>query len=223
MNIKQKFEKNSLKEVVQLYLIIIIIYALIYILYLNNKTTNESFVKTSLTNNFHAKENKPSDLELLTYFTQLSQKYNMSIDEVKILDNSIAIQTKDTYQNIMTFLSIVNQKFRIRNFEIKKEKNSMYFFISLDKSILLSRKDTITLPKDIKNPFIKRSFKEVQKVREIILNVIVNDEVLIDDAWYKKGDKIYDYKIDTILGGENKVIFTNLKTEEKIIKRVNHE
>jgi len=223
LNIKQKFEKNSLKEVVQLYLIIIIIYALIYILYLNNKTTNESFVKTSLTNNFHAKENKPSDLELLTYFTQLSQKYNMSIDEVKILDNSIAIQTKDTYQNIMTFLSIVNQKFRIRNFEIKKEKNSMYFFISLDKSILLSRKDTITLPKDIKNPFIKRSVKEVQKVREIILNVIVNDEVLIDDAWYKKGDKIYDYKIDTILGGENKVIFTNLKTEEKIIKRVNHE
>lgn len=221
--IKTKFERLSLKELVQLYLIIIITYALIYILYMNKRTTNESFTKTSSMNNFHKKEKKSSDLELLTYFSKISKKYNIIIDEVKILDNSIQIRTEEKYQNIIVFLNIINQKFHIRNFEIKKEKNTIYFFISLDKSMLLSTKEISKPQKDIKNPFIKRSVNSFVKTPDIILRAIINDEVLIDDQWYKTGDEIYDYKIDSILRVQNKVVFVNTSTEEKITERINYD
>lgn len=223
LNIKTKIESLSIKELILLYLIVVLLYVFIYILHVNNKNTNEFFINTSLPNSSNKKIKKYTDIELLTYFTQLSKKYNIIIDEVKIFDNSIEIRTEETYQNIMTFLSIVSKNFNIKNFEIKKEQKKLKFFIRLDKSMLFPVLQNSKIQKDIKNPFIKNSTEISEEIPNVILSAIINDEVLIDNFWYKKGDKIYDYKIDSILGIKNKVIFVNVKTDKKITKSINYE
>jgi len=164
-----------------------------------------------------------SDFDFLSYFNQLSKKHTILLDEVKILDNTIHMKTKESYQNIMAFLSIVNQNFLILRFELKQEKKLISLFIVLDKnSFNISNKD-LNRKENIKNPFIKEQSQKVIKTSEITVNAIIKNEVLINNSWYKKGDTISEYKILSILNLKNKIVFLNLRTNEKIIKKINNE
>ena len=226
MNIKENFEKLSLREIIQLYLIVIMICGLIFVFYKEISTTIYPVKADKLSTFNHPKEiqhhiKKLSDLELLTYFNNKSQTNKVEIIETKILQNSIEIKMIGVFKNIMNLLTVISHNFKIKQFEINKLDNQIEVSMRLAKQMYPNMKGSKLEIEEILNPFIpeKRENKYTSSI--IILSAIVNLEILVNNNWYKKGDRIKEYLV--LLIKKNEVLFFNTKTKKTIVKRISFE
>ena len=91
-----------------------------------------------------------------------------------------------------------------------------------DRSIAMYRKVKNVKKEKIVNPFtITKTKIKVHKPLKIKVNAIVGAEVLVNDTWHKKGDRIKEYLIKSIK--KNVVVFIDIKTKKQIIKSLNYE
>ena len=224
MKIKEKFEKLSLRKIIQLYLIVIMFYGLLFIFYkdvsafIYPENLDTSFVdKISKVNKQYSK--KLSDLELITYF---NDNVKSEIKETKILQNTIEIKMIGTFKNMMNFLNIVSYNFKIKEFEIKKSNQEIDLSIRLEREVFHMYEANNVKKEKIVNPFtITKTKIKVHKPLKIKVNAIVGAEVLVNDTWHKKGDRIKEYLIKSIK--KNVVVFIDIKTKKQIIKSLNYE
>ena len=223
LNIKKGFEKLSSKEVIQLYLIVIMTYALIYIFYNElssliypKKNNDSSIVKLQKDN-----KKKLTDLELITYLNNNSKQYSIVISETRILDNSIEIKIIGVYKDIVSFLNKISYNLKIKQFEMKRWDKDITVSIRLDGQNFYLSQSTDLKMGQLVNPFIIKRDKKEYKVSDISISAIIDTEILIDNSWYKKGDSIKTYEILSIQ--KNEVILFDSKTKKKIIKSINYE
>jgi len=226
LNIKRNFEKLSSKERIQLYLIIVMLYGLIFVFYkeLSNliypmEAYKPSIIKIQMDSQHHIK--KLSDFDLLTYFNDKSKDVSVEIIETKILENAIEIKMIGAFQNIMNILNETSTTFKVKQFEMKKVDNKIDLSIRLDRQMYTFMQNGKLKKEKIFNPFlIERENKEYE-ASKIILSAIVNLEILVNNNWYKKGDRIKEYLV--LFVKKNEVLFLNTKTKKKILKRIIYE
>lgn len=226
MNIKKRFEKLSQREIIQLYLIVIMIYGLIFIFYKDLsftiypiKTYAASLTKISKNDQPHTK--KLSDLNLLTYFNDNARDAKIEIKDTKISTNSIELKMIGAFRNIMIILNQISHNFNIKQFEMQKMDNTIDLSIQLERETFHIVQHSEFRNENIFNPFILKRANTKYKASTIVVSAIVDLEVFVNNTWYKKGDRIKEYLI--LLIQKNEVLFLNTKTKKKIIKSIIYE
>jgi len=226
LNIKRNFEKLSSKEIIQLYLIVVMLYGLIFVFYkeLSHliypiESYKPSIIKIETDSQHHIK--KLSDFDLLTYFNNKSKDRKIEIIETKILESSIEIKMIGAFENIMNILSDTSTNFKVKKFEIKKVENKIDLLIQLDRQMYTFIQNGKLKKEKIFNPFLIERAQNEYIESKIILSAIVNLEILVNNNWYKKGDRIKEYLV--LFVKKNEVLFLNTKTKKKIVKRIIYE
>jgi len=226
LNIKGNFEKLSSRELIQLYLIVVMTYGLIFIFYKElsmliypNKVYTPLVINIQKNNQHHIE--KLSDLELLTYFNDKARDEKIEIVETNILQNSIEIKMIGAFKDIMNILNEISNNFKIKQFEIKKVINKIDVSIRLDREMYTIVRNSTLKKEKIFNPFIIKRAKKKYKASKIIVSAIVNFEILVNNNWYTKGDRIKEYLV--LLIKKNEVFFLNTITKKKIVKRIIYE
>jgi len=226
LNIKRNFEKLSSKEIIQLYLIVVMLYGLIFVFYkeLSHliypiESYKPSIIKIETDSQHHIK--KLSDFDLLTYFNNKSKDQKIEIIETKILESSIEIKMIGAFENIMNILNDTSTNFKVKKFEIKKVENKIDLLIQLDRQMYTFIQNGKLKKEKIFNPFLIERVQNEYIESKIILSAIVNLEILVNNNWYKKGDRIKEYLV--LFVKKNEVLFLNTKTKKKIVKRIIYE
>ncbi len=225
MNIKNEFEKLSQRKIIQLYLIVLMTYVLLYIfhkdlssLFYPVKAQNSLIVNTPIENH---KIKRLTDLELLTYFNDTSKEKKISITEIKILKNAIQIESIGVFKNIIAFLNKTSRNFKIKRFEMNTLNNKIHLSIGLERDSFHISQLSRLFEEKLLNPFVINSANNKRRSSTIIISAIMDSEVLIDNTWYKQGDRLKQYLVLSIK--KDKVVFVDTKTNKKIIKSINYE
>ena len=231
MFIKKYFESLSFVQKIEVYFIVIIFYISLAIFYkeiisfvdsyflpqnsshiiLKTKKNNQKIIR--LTNN-----------EVIHYIDEISIQKRLRIIESKIIKHSISIVAQGEYSEIITFLNTLQNHFLIQKFQISDENDFIELSISINTKFFYTNVENHI--STLANPFFQDKIKEkkdtVQKIeKDFDITAILGDEVLIEDKWYDLKDQIFEYKISII--NENSVVFTNILTHKKIIKKVKYE
>ena len=115
-------------------------------------------------------------------------------------------------------LKNVQNHFEIKKYEIKKEQKEICIDVVIATQRFYKKEDEDLL--NIPNPFKKRH-KVNKKTKNIHIDAIITNEVLIEGEWYKKGDTIKRFVISKISTFE--VIFKDKHTQKYIIKAITNE
>ena len=209
-----------------MYLIVVMLYGLIFVFYkeLSHliypiESYKPSIIKIETDSQHHIK--KLSDFDLLTYFNNKSKDQKIEIIETKILESSIEIKMIGAFENIMNILNDTSTNFKVKKFEIKKVENKIDLLIQLDRQMYTFIQNGKLKKEKIFNPFLIERVQNEYIESKIILSAIVNLEILVNNNWYKKGDRIKEYLV--LFVKKNEVLFLNTKTKKKIVKRIIYE
>lgn len=226
MYIKEKFEKSTRKDIILLYLIVIMFCSFVYIFYkdvlgmLYKKPQTQIVDKKQVLSNVLYTQ-KLSDVESMDYFNKNIQKYNVFLEEIKMSQNLIDIKVDGHFHNIINFLLEVSQYFIINQFEMSKKDNKINIALRLDREIAYIEKRKYPMTRQIKNPFILKKIENISKSSLIQITAIVDLEILVNNIWYKKFDMINEFKIIEIRKYDV-LLFDTLKNK-KLIKSVHYE
>jgi hypothetical protein len=225
LRIKEKFEQCTTRDMLLLYLIVVMIYSLVYIFYdnLSRVLFVHQVKKSSLvipTKKTLQKIKKLSDLEMIEYFNINAKKYKLYSTGLKISQNTIDFKGKGTFINTMTFLNKVEKNFILKRFDIKYSDDIEVTLIISKEYLSDSISKVEMLPK-LSNPFVLK--KEIQSSfpKSIDITAIMDFEILVDNNWYKKDDMISQYKVLSIY--KDKVILLDTQSNENVTKSISYE
>lgn len=230
MNIKKYFESLTTFQKVEVYLIVLMSYFLVFIfiddidnmIYDNKIEQHPKSVVSSQSTKKERVESLKSD-EIINIIDNISKVNKVTILESQILSHSVQIKLEDNYDNVINFLNHLENSFEIKNFEILAENGVITLSVSFGRKYNYSSiKDTIKNIK-IRNPFYVNNDKIASKVptKDFKITAILDDEVLVDGAWYKHSNILYDYKIVSIQ--PNEVLLEHIRTKQHITKKVSNE
>jgi hypothetical protein len=231
--LKSNFEKLPLRQKVELYLIVPIIFIIIFIFLEKLLIIEESNIPQekqqlsikSLSNKIVVKNDK----DIIDYLETQIAKGNIFVHSITTSSQTISLTVSSSLEALMQFLHILEQHLVIEEFSLDKvEQNSK---VIKSKVVILSGYFTNQNQKDTalairKNPFFDKEITTSQKVKiktiskvekQIQVDAIVKNEVLIQGNWYKKGDKFQE---NTIVQIESSVvkILNNETNKIKIIR-----
>lgn len=121
MNFKEKFEGYSVREILMLYMSVLLFSILIFIAYKNfvislNISDNNNLHISKPLNEFVSHSKRISDVELLTYFNNNVEKLNIDLEEMNISAKMTTVKIIGTYQDLMNFLMIISSNFKVIQF-----------------------------------------------------------------------------------------------------------
>lgn len=240
MSIKKRFETLNLKDQIQLYGIVFMCYIVVFLFYENIakmlffdtvKPTQKVFHKPVKNT-----DERVSNLEVYQHLNEIVKRYNIDLVETEIIQNSMKIEIRGEFDNIISFMREYDQKFTIDSYEMEKIlHNTIGLFMVVDVGKLYDNKAYMKNKTPRINPYIKKVSKSVNElissevkkkslIRQdlnIFINAIIGLEVLIDKEWYTIGDIYKHYKIIEI--GTRSVVFVNIKTEKEMIMEIINE
>lgn len=240
MSIKKRFETLNLKDQIQLYGIVFMCYIVVFLFYENIakmlffdtvKPTQKVFHKPVKNT-----DERVSNLEVYQHLNEIVKRYNIDLVETEIIQNSMKIEIRGEFDNIISFMREYDQKFTIDSYEMEKIlHNTIGLFMVVDVGKLYDNKAYMKNKTPSINPYIKKVSKSVNElissevkkkslIRQdlnIFINAIIGLEVLIDKEWYTIGDIYKHYKIIEI--GTRSVVFVNIKTEKEMIMEIINE
>lgn len=240
MSIKKRFETLNLKDQIQLYGIVFMCYIVVFLFYENIakmlffdtvKPTQKVFHKPVKNT-----DERVSNLEVYQHLNEIVKRYNIDLVETEIIQNSMKIEIRGEFDNIISFMREYDQKFTIDSYEMEKIlHNTIGLFMVVDVGKLYDNKAYMKNKTPSINPYIKKVSKSVNElissevkkkslIRQdlnIFINAIIGLEVLIDKEWYTIGDIYKHYKIIEI--GTRSVVFVNIKTEKEMIVEIINE
>lgn len=226
MNIKENFENLTNKDIVLLYLIVIMIYSLIFIYYkdflklIYPNIAQKTVINRDNTNN-KIESKRLSDLELVTYINRNTKDFQIFLEEIKISQNVCDIKLRGDYLEIINFLLKVSQNLKIIQFDMQKIDNTIVVFLRLGKKKFFSLHQEYSRIEKLGNPFYYEKMKKVIPPPSIKISAIVDFEILVNNKWYVKGDMINQYKVLKIR--KNKVDLLNTINNNKITQSINYE
>lgn len=163
-----------------------------------------------------------SDIELIAYFNKQKQE-NVKITKIEITKDFIDIKIQSNFENIIDFLHKIEKNFIVKHFELKSD-DFLACSIRVDKKFYLNFLKIGNKEKKkgiLFNPFIMENRKNIVSAKDFNIDAIVDLEILINGKWYKKDDKIDQYKVLSI--SKNKVILLNTQLNKKVIKNINND
>jgi len=225
LNIKDKFENNTQKDIFFLYLIVLLFCSMVYAF---SKNILEIIIPSQYEQPFHLQSivnpplniKKLTDSESLVYINKNIQKYQIFLREIKITQNTIDIKVDGSFNNVINFLSNVSQNFTINQFEISKKDDSIHLTLRLSKKFSMSKTEYKELEK-IANPFVSREVSQASILSNLKIDAIIGLEILVNNNWYKKDDMINEFKIIEVR--KTTVLLYNTIKHINIIKGINYE
>ncbi len=226
MKFKKYFESLSGIQKIEMYLIILMTYALVFIFYetLLAKAGIDLTHKQVIIKNGRSTQvnfNSMKHMELLQYIGRLNDEFDISLINTQILKKSIELKFEGSFNSIVNTLKEFQNKFIIKEFEIKKESNVISVTVVLDIRYIFNDKSKQVVYTKIYKPFNKEAKKKKKVYEDIKVSAIIGKEVLISGQWYKENDTVTKYKIVKI-NKENVMLLDNV-TKGIISKKVDYE
>jgi hypothetical protein len=163
-------------------------------------------------------------IHIINRIENISKRYQLNITNIQSRGNNILLYCSGNFNDIVSFLDFVRLQFDITTLKIYSKDSIVYLEIKFNKVLIsnnINRNNTI---KKISNPFIyhqnkKNISKQPQPIHQKLkLNAIINNEVIINNKWYKQNDKIYNFVLIKIQ--QNYVILQDQKTKKQIILEI---
>ena len=179
MQTKVYFNTFSQKEKILLYIIPLMVIALYFIYKPNQQipSINNDYTKAQ------------TQLDIIKYFENLFNKNRLKLHSIVFTNNTINLKLTSSINNIVKFINQSNTKYEIISYKINQNNKKIDLDILFDINKIIHIKNKQISKYDLKNPFIK-----ISKKNKKLSKAIIGQYVLIDNKWYKKGDK-YNNKI----------------------------
>ncbi len=213
MFFKHSFGKLSLIKKIELYIIFIIIYLIIFIsfkdIYVGTKIANNIQLSKNSSNSTINKIIIKSDQQIIYFIEEVLREHNSSLNAIHLSNKHIDLSIDGEYRNIINILKQFQLHLIIREFTINQKKenimNTITSNISVSNKYFLN-KDTIVKKSNSEvNPFKYEDTREIltkdnkethpETMRNLKIEAIVGKNVFLEKYWYKIGDIINDYKI----------------------------
>lgn len=214
MKFKRCFESLSKIQKIEIYLIVLMVYALIFIFYealltgiRTDLTHKELIIKTEKSPQVSL--NRINHIELLKYIGTLNDKFDISLLDTQVLKNSIELKLEGNFDNIITILKEFQNKFKVHKFEIQNDNDVLFVSVILNTQFIFNNQNNKISHHKTHNPFIKKEEKKIKVYKDIKVTAIIGKEVLIQGQWYKKNDTVSIYNIINI-NKEDIVLFNNV-------------
>lgn len=220
--INNYFDKLSTFQKVEMYLIpIISIALLIYNLpKLQDKTVHKEKVVEN--KNFYSIKKEQLLQKIKSVHTiktakdieEYAKKIHLEISSLKVSKNELLLEVEGNLQELLLLINFCeNYKSftKIENLIINKSQNEIKTFLTLSFAKIIRTKSDNGIENDIyniKNPFLGNVTSPHPK-----LYAIVNDHVLINNKWLKKGDTFDGYEVLKI-----DIDFVQLKSDTNVFK-----
>lgn len=211
------FLKSSKKTKIELYVLPLLIYLLLY-LFLLEKDKNEEVEISSKLNyeEFYNKKFESSFLELFSSLEKLAKKYEISILKNEKNENIILLKAVGNKQSIFDFIKDIENLNNFTKIDFlnmnKNEETKIYTFelkINLNKYYIKNLKN-IEYEKNHEKVFVTQNSQN----KEFKINAIVDDYAFINETWIKKNEKIENYKLIKI--NRDFVVLSNELNEIKL-------
>jgi hypothetical protein len=167
------------------------------------------------------KDKKLSDTEIVKYFNSNIEDLNIDLLEMKISKRITKLTLTSSYQKVMNFLMIISNNFKIEQFEIVDKENQLIVSISVNTSIFFISKNNYIINQELEDPFFIKSLEKNKTLQPIIVSAILDLEILVNNKWYKEGDRISHYQVVKIQ--KDKVLFKDTVHNKNVMKSVRYE
>lgn len=225
MDIKEKFENLKVYQKLELYIIITIIYFIIWYLYepkvikTDSKNPN-TFLSENYKNKIsHIKNSflKKEDKEIVFLLYELSDRFNCNLKNLKIDKNIVSMELESKFINIFNFLINLNEHFNIKYLRLKKADKTVLLKIDFSKKYFY-KSDQSHSYNNLPNPFNYNETLTKNTKSELVLKAIVSNNIFLNGKWYKKGDRVGEYKVISIK--DEYVVLFNDKSDKKLFLKV---
>ncbi|MEA3288977.1 MAG: hypothetical protein U9Q04_02250 [Campylobacterota bacterium] len=226
MNFKNYFEKLSLIQKVEIYIISMIFYSLLFIysdqLFVEEKKEILPKLDTSFNTKLKQLEQKIDKTTQGIVFVKIEQTlqlYNIKTKKIQFDKNNCSLDIEGKLSDIMNFLNYLSIHFNINTIKIHKEQNTIVSSLTLNTKYIYNEKRKIQNINNIPNPFsLKRSYTNYKNRTNFKINAILDNEVYINQNWYKTNDKIEGYVIKNI--SPNGISLENIKNKKLLYLEV---
>jgi len=231
--IKDIFLKLSFLQKIEIYILVVIFFGVIYfnipidiVKNIEKPTLNNSKYIEQL-KQLKTKIVKKENLVVTKLLIDKSSHYDILILSSKNSKNQIELNIEGKFFDIFNFLNFIKNHFIINNLSLQKEKSYIVCIIKLNTKYLYNQNIQTSTLDNIPNPFINYKTKiknKVEKIKQdgtLKLFAIIDKNILINNSWCKLNDIVGNYKIIEISLNEVKLL--NQETKEKRSLKVNHE
>jgi len=192
--IKSLFENLTLVQKVQLYLLVPMLFWLLFFGIETVFSQPRVGIISPKSNFITIEKNKletTTSSKIVRFIENKIELYKVTLHNIDIKKRLISIRVSGKAKDILSFLQKMQIHLDLISFELLQEKEDLVFHLVVDseyffnKELLSKEFFSHTKAQKIKKPHIK-------------LEAIVDNEVLINDIWYKKGASYKSYQIINI-------------------------
>ena len=218
MGFRNYFYNLSFFQKVELYLIVVLLYGVVW--YKKDDIFQPKYTQIKT---IHHQYSKPSNIKLVNLVEKYNKQFQVNIYNITFRNNQLTITFKAKFIDTINLINLYQKYFIIDYLILKSKDNSIETELTIDISQIYNPNQSyqnISIP----NPFIEYKVrkKKVKHFKPIKILAIVDNSILVENRWYKKGDIVYGvYKIINIK--LNTVILRNIVTKQQIIKKVYDE
>ena len=236
MSIKLNFQKLTIFQKIEVYLLVIMFYGSIlyffddmFLKLLNKKPDNSIQNQKILKyhNNIKLLKSKviKKDTNILVkLLEEKSIEFITDIKSAKIEKKYIIVEFMGKFINVMNFLNYCENYLIIEDIKLVQDKRDILCSLKINIEYFYNQNKINNQLIEIANPFINKIRdinRSIIKYKFPKISAIVSQDVCIDNQWYKTNDVIENYKIIRV--DFNSIELLNIKTNKKSILRLNDE
>ena len=236
MDIKLYFQKLTIFQKIEVYLLVIMLYGAVLYFYdditaqhLKKQPVNTIQDQKTIKHHNDIKKLRSKIIKkdnglLIRLLEEKSEEFKVSIQSTKLEKNYIVLQIVGKFLNIINFLNYCENHFIIEDFKMIQDKKDIICNIKIDTKHFYDPNKIYNHLSLVANPFIntvKDINKSNPKNNTLTVTAIVSKYVCINKQWYKKNETVRNHKIIAI--DTNRVELLNLASNKKQILRIYDE
>ncbi len=171
-------------------------------------------------------------ISIINILEKSHSKNRIFTESIKIRDYKVTLKINGTFENMINILNFYQNHFSILYYKLDNIKNKLHCELELDTKYMFNENENENTNtnkiSNLSNPFIvkkarkaKKIVKKIVKRKPLNISAIVSSEVLINNAWYIKGDVVNNNKIMKI--NIDSVELLDISENKRYILRVHNE
>ena len=156
-----------------------------------------------------------SNIKTIRHIEKLATTMNIKIINIKVDKSSFHIKTVGNYKNSIQFIVNLENNMKIKSLQILTSTDKQITINGIFKIYTNKINNNLVSIKDIPNPFISKK-SIIKKNNSLKLIAIFNEEVCINNKWYKYGDKVGKYKLKGIFKNHIELASNNSTIKLKV-------
>lgn len=206
--IKNIFEKSTIIQKIQLYLLVpMLLWLGVFFI---EKMMFDGLDSNANDNNRifsieKEKLEKATPKNIVRFLEDKIELYKISLQTINIRQKLIYLEVSGSLENYFLFLQKLQTHLEIVKFTLSQDTKGIPFKIVINSEYFFNKK---LLNKE----FTMSHSTSSPKIPKIKIDAIVDDEVMIEDQWYKKGTSFNLYTITEV--DKNRVILKDLQSKQ---------